>query len=756
MIRHSGLLLLVTSLVIAGIRPHTAIPLPRRSSAPTVTVIRCPMGPSLGLGTVRLRHGSEVNSVIFTPDGKSLIASDSNTIRVYDPVTAAQLRSFPGHPFGYVVLALSPDGKLLAGIGGAASVYLWNLATGRLLREFGQRPQDETGNLVSLVFSPDSKTVVTVGCETGLQFWDTATGKRLRHLAPKDTGWCVAYSPNGKLIAAGGGESLQLWDLTTDKRVWCIKKESPKNGVHAVVFSPDGKMLAVGDKSGSVILVAPADGKVIRRWEAHVAADEPHEGTQAVAFSPDGKTLASGGDDGVIYFWDPLTGKKLRALRGHRKTVYSVAFSRDGRTLASGSLDQTVRLWDVATGRESPAFDGHQDGVWHVAFSPDGKTLASGGDDTVRLWDPERGKQLQVLEDNKAIYSPDGKLLATLGIPDGIRLRDPATGKLIRSLDAPDHFVIAFHPDGRMLASAGGGAVIRLWDATTGKEQLRLTAKRKTERMDVIAFSPGGKLLACVEDLATIQLWDWAAQREVRRLAIGGKERIQCFAFAPDGRSLVGGGSDGTIRFWRLEDGEQRLQWQADERGVEALAFSPDGRFLASVGVYEPAVVVWEVATGKEINRLQGHRGWVRALAFSQDGRRLASGSLDFTILVWDVAAALRKSEKLPTDSERCWKALADADLRVAYRAVWDLANMPAKSVPMLSERLRPVPQVEQARIDRLIADLDAEEFAVRNKATEALEALGELAEPSLRKSPPRQPVGRNETARREIAGEGG
>jgi WD40 repeat protein len=761
--RRLGLLLLFASFVVACgqlARGEPPVGQAKQEPAPSRKRIHTdlygdplPDGAVARLGTVRLRPGNEVFSVIFTPDGKSLIFPDSGSasdagrffIGIYDPATGARVRGFSGHRLGSEVLALSPDGKTLAGIGGAHSVCLWDMAGGRLLHEFGA----SKGNLVGLAFSPDGKTLATIGCGTGIQLWDTATGKRARRLAGEAYGWVVAYSPDGRFLAAGGREALQLWDVAAGKLVWQVK--GGEDGTHALAFSPDGKILAAGDRAGSVRLVEPAGGKEIRHWAPHSEGEKSDHGTAALAFSPDGKTLASGGSDGMIYFWDPLTGKKRRALRGHFSAIYSLAFSPDGGALASGGHDHTVRLWDVATGRARPALDGHRCLIDSVAFSPDGKVLASRGydDNEIRLWDPESGKPLRFLEDchSSVTYSPDGKSLASSNSDGVMRLRDVATGRVVRSLEGrlDNREAAAFHPDGRILASAGPGPLIRLWDTTTGKEQSRLSTERKPERIGAVAFSPDGKLLVCTEEMKTIHLWDWTRRREVRRLA-GSEATIYCVAFAPDGRALASAGEPGLIRFWGVKDGEERVRWKSHHRSVEAIAFSPDGRVLATAGRYDGFIALWEVLTGQELCRLDGHREGIDALAFSPDGRQLASGSRDFTVLVWDIPAALGKDVVPPADLEPCWKALASDDARAANRAVWQLAKLPARSVPMLSERMRRVPRVDVGRINRLIADLDDDDFGVRTRATAALQSLGDVAEASLRKAyraPPSEEVRR-------------
>jgi WD40 repeat protein len=713
-----------------------------------------PEGAVARLGTVRLRPGNEVFSVIFTPDGKSLVFSDSGSatdangffIGIYDPATGARVRGFSGHRLGSEVLALSPDGKTLAGIGGAHSVCLWDMASGRLLHEFGA---SKDGNLVGLAFSPDGKTLATIGCDTGIQLWDTATGKRARRLAGERYGWVVAYSPDGRYLAAGGREALQFWDAAAGKVVWQIKGGG--EGTRRLAFSPDGKILAAGDKTGSVRLVEPAGGKEIRHWAAHAEGDRSDRGTASLAFSPDGKTLATAGGDGNIYFWDPFTGKRSQTFRGHFSAVYSLAFSPDGAALASGGHDHTVRLWDVATGRARPGLDGHRCLIDSVAFSPDGKVLASRGfdDNEIRLWDPESGKPLRLLEDchSSVTYSPDGKSFASANSDGVMRLRDAATGRVVRSLEGrgDNREAVAFQPDGRILATAGPGPLVRLWDATTGKEQSRLSTERKPERIGAVAFSPDGKLLVCTEEMKTIHLWDWTRRREVRQLA-GSEATIYCVAFAPDGRALASAGEPGLIRFWGVKDGEARVRWKSHHRSVEAMAFSPDGRVLATAGRYDGFISLWEVLTGQELCRLVGHRDGIDALAFSPNGCRLASGSRDFTVLVWDMPAALGKDVAPPADLEPCWRALASDDARAANRAVWQLAKMPARSVLMLSERMRPVPRVDAARVNRLIADLDDDDFGVRTGATAALQELGEAAEPALRKAyrdPPSEEVRR-------------
>src|SRR5262249_40600760 len=171
-----------------------------------------------------------------------------------------------------------------------------------------------------------------------------------------------------------------------------------------------------------------------------------------------------------------------------------------------------------------------------------------------------------------------------------------------------------------------------------------------------------------------------------------------------------------------------------------AVAFSPDGRLLATGGL-DRQVQLWDVATGRILRSLAGHRGPVETLAFAPDGKSLASGSSDTTVLVWSVPGAdARRGPGLgPGEWEAAWRALAGADAAGAYRAVASLGATPACAA-FLRERLRPVAAPEPGRVRRLLADLDSDRFAVRERASRELAAMGELVRAPLEKALAGQP----------------
>ena len=233
---------------------------------------------------------------------------------------------------------------------------------------------------------------------------------------PNSNIWCVAFSADGKRLAAGArgplydSGVLRVWDVGTFQMVFSLA--TPRS-VRCVAFAPDGKTLATAEHDGMARLRDSVDGKVLFTLRGHKSQID------TVAYSPDGKTVATSSWDGTIRVWDTATGMELRALQGHHGQVFAVNFGSDG-TLASGGVDNTAKIWKPANGETLFTLRGHQDVVHWVAFAPpDGKTLATASwDKTVRLWNTQTGKCAATLRGHSepvlaVAFSPDGKSLVS-------------------------------------------------------------------------------------------------------------------------------------------------------------------------------------------------------------------------------------------------------------------------------------------------------------------------------------------------------
>lgn len=273
-------------------------------------------------------------------------------------------------------LAFSPDGATLVAGCENGGVKIWNSRSANLLHEL-QRTDLHVKSLALV-----GKNLVTGGSGKAVLLWDLATEKA-REL-PAQQGallpLCVAATPDGKLVAAGGVDgTLHLWDVATGSYLRSFKGHA--TAIRSIAFSRDGKKLASASQDRSVRTWNVETGEMLQMVPGN-------EKVGAVAFSPDGKTLAVGYASRVVKLWDVETNELRQTMDGHQSLILAVAFSPDGKTLASCSYDRTVHLWDVATGASQRVLEGHKDGVLAIAFSPDGKKLASGGmDRSIRIWD---------------------------------------------------------------------------------------------------------------------------------------------------------------------------------------------------------------------------------------------------------------------------------------------------------------------------------------------------------------------------------
>jgi len=352
-----------------------------------------------------------------------------------------------------------------------------------------------------------------------------------------------------------------------------------QGGALCLAFSSDGKFLAAGCRD-STLRIYDADCQEVQRCQ--IPKKEP---PSRLAFSPDGKLLAAAVKENNALLFDVATGKPAHVLPYYWPDA--VAYAPDGKAVAFVGEPAAVRLWDPATGKElatdPPA---HQSAVTHVAVSADGKTVASGGDH-LHIW-------------------------------DGI------TGKHVRRIDIPRHYVeaLALSPDGKTLATGGRDKIVHLWDVVSGKEAQQF---KHEGTLRALAFSPDGTLLASGDLQLNIHVWDLANKKEVHKIKVPATftDRL-ALAFSPDSKVLACGGA-------------LNADWP---RGIPST--DPYGMVLALDKGYP--VLLWDAQTGKELGRLEGVNSRLRSIAYAPDGKTLASSSSDGRITLWDTNS---KKERL-------------------------------------------------------------------------------------------------------------
>ncbi len=508
--------------------------------------------------------------------------------------------------------------------------YLWRAAHADEASLSGH-----SGSVLSLAFSPDGKTLAAASDKT-VKLWDIVARKEVATLTGHfDYVLSVAFSPDGKTLAsASADKTVKLWDTAARKEVATLSGHS--SYIRSIAFSPDGKTLA-----------SASNDKTVKLWDiaAHkeVATLSGHSGfVFSVAFSPDGKTLASASADRTVKLWDTAARNEVATLSGHSGSVVSILFSLDGQTLASASADRTVKLWDTTARKEVGTLSGHSDYVLAIAFSPDGKTLASASDDKkVKLWDIAAQKEVGALLGHSGSvfsvrFSPDGKTLASASADKTVKLWDTAVRKEVVTLSGHSGSVrsVAFSPDGKTLASVSTDHTVKLWDIAAGKEVATLSGHFGFVLS--VAFSPDGKTLASASADNTVKLWDIVARREVATL-IGHFDPVLSVAFSPDGKTLASASDDKTVKLWDTAARREVATLSGHSSYIRSIAFSPDGKTLASASA-DKTVKLWDTALRKEVATLSGHSGFVFSVAFSPDGKSLASTTVD-TVKLWDTAA---------------------------------------------------------------------------------------------------------------------
>jgi WD40 repeat protein len=617
-------------------------------------------------------HMAIIKGIAFTPDGRQLVsASDDKTIRVWDLASGKTVRtirgeSAPGEVGKVFAMALSPDGKWLAAGGwladytggnlqDVAAIRLYEFASGKLVALL----KGHGDAVVGLAFSRDGSRLISGsgGGDTTAILWDTGLRGGARAAEPK----------------------------------LLHRLEGHKAEILAVGFSPDGSRAVTGSGDYDLRLWRVADGKEI----AHMTGDG--DKVRSLAVAPDG-VIASGYWSGEIRLWDGRDGRFLRILASQRTSVGSLSFSPDGKLLLSGSAEgpsgsgNDCHVYDVATGNEIVTYNGHDNIVVATAFSPDGRWAATGGgsNEEIHLWDPHTGSPRP---------GPDGQPLRLTGqgLPvlgagfsaDGWRIgwgnlsvyqgQHNDRGPLEQALALP-------------LGEGALGAPVALAKAEAGafrRAQASFGGSPGSfDGFSLISRAGGDYGYDAILDI----LKDGRAVASIERDETNGLDH-RSYSFTPDGETVISGGGNGVLTAYDRA-GNKLGDFVGHEGVVLAVAPSPDGRFLVS-GSADQTVRLWNLKTRELLVTLfrGGDGEWVM---FTPQGFYTSSPA-GARLIGWQInhgpeheaeyvaAAQLREHLNRPDIVARAIQlASAEEAVRQAHGADFKIADLLAKPVPRL------------------------------------------------------------------------
>ena len=600
-------------------------------------------------------HTENIKDASYSPDGTRLVTTSADqTARLWDGKTGQLVAVLEGHT-GTVYSAsfTLAGGKAIMTISADGTARLWDSQSGRsLFPPIGHPRYSQV-----LAISGDGTRMVIRSESGSLELWDRILGSIRGSLSAKDTTLLtegenpgevtVAFSPNGRRLITGGSDGMvRIWDGRTGQPLVALKGH--RSRVLSIAWTPDSSSFATGGSDG-----------ITRLWRSGIGRSPyPLEGHKseitALSFSPAkgarGRRLLSVSRDGDGRLWDSESGDLIHRFEGPRRSIDQALLTRDGTraiTVVSGGSGPggrtpcIVKVWDTSSAQPTHSFGEQLDLGRVLAVSPDGDRVLT----TPTAATSGMGEAETV-----------GLLFDLNAVPASTEGQDPPKPLATLRGHTAALSAAAFSADGSLLVTGSDDHSLRIWDGKTGQPLRQIEGHRDSIR--AVTFSPDGRRLLSGGADRSARLFD-AVQASPLHVFGGQVGSVRTVLFSPDGSQALTVDSGDRAWLWNSVSGQLLAALaKATQKSHTAMAFSPDATRIASAG---DELRIYDAATGQSLLSLDGSGSErteiMTAIAFSPDGNFLASGTQTGAIKLWDVHLETREPAAVKADLERILSA---------------------------------------------------------------------------------------------------